>query len=135
MAKPGLTIIVQTRALDRAHYALMLAASSAALDTPTTIFFAIEGVQLLTPDPWDELSTAAGETAAAYLFRLEESGVAHPEDLLEALGELNCRLAVCDTGLAVAGMTLADIREDLDLEVTGLADVIAAPEAGRIVYV
>lgn len=135
MAQAGLTLIVQTRALDRAHYALMLAASAAALDVPTTIFFGIEGVQALTPDAWDVLETAAGETSTDYLGRIEAAGVAHPEDLLEALSELGVRLAVCDTGLAVAGLGPGDLRDDLDLEVTGLADVIAAAGDGRIVYV
>lgn len=135
MASTGLTVILQSRALDRAHYALMLAASSAALDGPTTLFFGVEGVHALASDAWDTLRTAAGEAAPAYLARVEAAGVAHPEDLLEALGELGVRLAACDSGLAVAGMQPGDIRDDLDLEVTGLADILASAGGTRLVYV
>jgi len=135
MSLAGLTIIVQTAALDRVHYALMMAASAAALDAPTTIFFAIEGVEALRPSAWDDLLTAAGQAGPAYIDRLEAARVAHPEDLLSALGELDARIAVCDSGLAVAGVTLADLRSDLSIEVTGLADVLSEAATGRIVYV
>lgn len=135
MSLGGLTIIVQTSALDRAHYALMMAASAAALDAATTVFFGIEGVVALRPAPWDDLQTAAGEDGAAFLDRLEVAGVAHPEDLISVLGELGARVAVCDSGLAVAQMDFADLRTDLEIEVTGLADILASAEDGRIVYV
>ncbi|MEQ9121994.1 MAG: hypothetical protein RIM80_05450 [Alphaproteobacteria bacterium] len=81
MALSGLTLVVQTRALDRIHYALMLAVSAA------------------------------------------------------ALAELEARFAACDTGLAVAGLSAEDLRVDVPIETTGLADVLASAESGRIVYV
>lgn len=135
MSLAGLTIIVQSKALDRVHYALMMAVSAAALDAPTTVFFAIEGVEALRSSAWTDLRTAAGDDGTAYIDRLEAASVAHPEDLLSALGELDARIAVCDSALAVAGMTTADLRADLSIEVTGLADVLSDPAAARIVYV
>lgn len=135
MSLPGLTIIIQTSALDRVHYALMMAASASALDAPTTVFFAIEGVVALQPSPWEDLRTAAGEDGAAYLDRLDAAGVVHPEDLISVLGELGARVAACDSALAVAAMDSAAFRTDLPIEVTGLADILAEAGEGRIVYI
>lgn len=113
----------------------MLAASAAALDAPTTIFFAIEGVEALRPSAWDNLSTAAGEDGNFYFDKLEVAGVAHPEELILALDEMDARIAACDSALAVASMTVADLRADLSIDVTGLADVLCEAAAARIVYV
>lgn len=135
MALPGLTLIVQTRAIDRLHYALMLAAANAALGGPTTLFFAVEGVAAFETGGWGALPTAAGEPGADFLQRLEDVGVAHPDDLLDALAEMGARLAVCDSALAVAGLSEGDLRPEPTLEVTGLADILAASADGRIVYV
>ena len=136
MALSSLTIIIQTRALDRIHYALMLAAANAALDGPTTVFFGIEATEVFGSAGWDGLETAAGEAASAYFARLEAAGVAHPEDLLDAVGELGARIAVCDSGLAVADIAPADlavaIGQDAPFEVTGLADILASAEGGRL---
>mgnify|MGYP002632780735 CR=1 FL=1 len=136
----GLTLILQTRALDRIHYALMLAATSAALGASTTLFFAIEGVAALIPDALTGkapqiLATAAGESGEAFLGRLETAGAAAPEELIAALAELEARFAVCDTGLAVAGLTLAELRQDIPLDLTGLTEILAAGKDMRLVYV
>lgn len=135
MALSGLTLVVQTRALDRIHYALMLAVSAAALGAPTTIFFAIEGVHALEAKGLDRLETAAGEPGRAFLDRLAAAGAAAPDELIAALAELEARFAACDTGLAVAGLSAEDLRDDVPIETTGLADVLASAESGRIVYV
>ncbi len=135
MSLPGLTLIVQSRAIDRLHYALMLAAANAALGGPTTLFFAVEGVAAFESGGWDALATSAGEPGVDFLKRLDSAGVAHPDDLLEALAELGARLAVCDSALAVAGLLADDLNPEPALEVTGLADILAASSEGRIVYV
>lgn len=135
MAARGLTLIVQTNAVDRVHYALMLAASNAALGGATTLFFAVEGVTALTAGAWPGLATASGEPANAYFARLETAGVAHPDDLVEALAELDARFAVCDTALAVAGYRLEDLRDDVRLDVTGLTDILASSGENRLLYV
>jgi len=135
MALPGLTLIIQTRALDRIHYALMLGVSNAALGGTTTLFFAVEGVQGLTRDALPDLETAAGEAGAAYLARVEAGGVALPDELFAALAELQARIAACDSGLAVAGLDAADLRQDIPVEITGLADILAGGKDARLVYV
>mgnify|MGYP003700772087 CR=1 FL=1 len=134
MPQEGLTIIVQTRALDRVHYALMLAAANAAVGAPTAIFFGIEGVHALGGGGFDGLRTAAGEVSADYLKRVSASGGASPDDLLTALAELEVWIAACDTGLAVAEMSPADLRSDIAIDVTGLTDVLSKSD-GRLIYV
>ena len=135
MAAAGLTLVVQTRAFDRIHYALMLAVSNAAIGGPTTLFFGIEGVEALRAEGLAGLTTAAGETGEAFTGRLQAAGAATPDDLFEALVELEAGLFACDTGLVVAGLKPGDIRSDLGVQVTGLTDILARAEGGRIVYV
>jgi peroxiredoxin family protein len=135
MAERGLTLIIQTKALDRIHYALMLAVSNAAMDGPTTLFFAIEGVEALRALPWGRLSTAAGEDGDAFIERLENAGAATPDELLMALNELEARLTICDTGLAVAGLTQTSLRQDFQIEVTGLTEIISSAGQTNLVYV
>ena len=135
MAVTGLTIILQSKAVDRIHYALMLAAANAALDAPTTLFFATEAVEALTPGALGALKTSAGEAGAAYLARLEQAGVASPADLLEALTELEAELAVCDTALAAAGLAAGDLDRAERFSTTGLTDILARGMTHRLVYV
>lgn len=135
MAAAGLTLILQSKAIDRVHYAFTLAVSNAALGRPTTIFFATEGVEALRPDAWIDLSTAAGEKGQAFLDRLEAAKVADPDTLLDALQELDVRLAACDSALAIAGLTHADLRDDCPLEVTGLADILTSAGDNRLLYI
>lgn len=135
MPPSSLTVVVQSRALDRIHYALMLAASAAATGAATTLFFAIEGVEALKPGAFEALRTAAGESAEDYGARLKKANAAAPDELLEALAELGARFAACDTGLAVAGAAPSDLREDLGIDVTGLTEILASAGDDRIIYV
>ena len=135
MPPSSLTVVVQSRALDRIHYALMLAASAAATGAATTLFFAIEGVEALKPGALERLTTAAGEAPDAFLGRLAGANAAAPDELLEALSELGARFAACDTGLAVAGASLDDLRKDLKIDVTGLTEILGGAGDGRVIYV
>ena len=130
-----LTIVIQTKALDRVHYALMLAASHAALDGRVHIFFGTEGVETLKSDNWENLQTVAGEHGENYLLKLKKAGAAHPDELLNALCELDVVISACDTALTVAGMTAGSIKKGLKIQTSGLTTALTDAKDGQLIYV
>lgn len=135
MSLGRLTIIIQTKALDRVHYALMLAASHAALDGKVHLFFGIEGVETLKVNNWPNLKTASGEGGAAYLDRLEVAGAAHPDELFSALKELDVEITACDTALSVAGMSPGSMTQSVNIEISGITSALSNGKNGQIIYV
>lgn len=129
MAVQPLTFIIQSTAIERVHYALMMAASNAALGGAVTLFFAIGTADILRP------SGAGLQDGCHYAEQLEASGIASIDDLLEALAELGCRIAVCDAALAFAAIGASNLRSDIAIEVTGLTDILANLAGGQIIYV
>ncbi len=129
MAVQPLTFIIQSNAIERVHYALMMAASNAALGGAVTLFFAIGTADLLKP------SKPPQTDDTGYTRQLSIAGIASTDELLEALGELDCRIAVCDAALACAELETGDLRSDIAIEVTGLTDILANLDCGQIIYV
>jgi peroxiredoxin family protein len=129
MAVQPLTFIIQSTDIERVHYALMMAASNAALGGAVTLFFAIGTADILKP------SGAGQQDGFHFAKQLEASGIASIDDLLEALTELECRIAVCDAALAFAAIEAGDLRSDIAIEVTGLTDILANLAGGQIIYV
>ena len=128
VVKP-LTFIIQSAAVERVHYALMMAAANAALGGGVTLFFAIGTAEMLLPYE----QRFGGEED--FLSKLNAANIAGGDNLLEALVELDCRIAVCDAALAFAELKASDLRTDLGIEVTGLTDILAKLDDGRIIYV
>lgn len=125
MAIQPLTFIIQSSAPDRAHYALMMAASNAALGGGVTLFFAMGAAHLIRPEGF----------ASNFLRQLETSGIASVDELLAAIVELDGRVAVCDAALAFEAISASDLRSDIPIEVTGLTDILANVGDGQIIYV
>lgn len=91
-----LAVVLGTLAHDRLHAALSLAAASAALRRTVSIYLHAEGVRLLDPAqswPEDARFTAAGAPAIRELF--------------VTLTELGATVTVCQTGLALTGISAA----------------------------
>ena len=122
-----LSIIVQSGAFDRVHYAMVLASAAAAIDREVTLFFTMEGCRALRPagrlGAW-----AAGEAA------LQEKGLATLEELFAAAVELNVRFLVCELGLRAAGLALDDLRDDLGIREAGAVTFLndAGPDAQMV---
>lgn len=129
MAAQPLTFIIQSAAIERVHYALMMAASSAALGGAVTLFFGVGAADILK---------STGEVVAGdseFSRKLNAANIASIADLLEALVELDCRITVCDAALAFAALEAGDLRVDIAIEVTGLTDILANLNSGQIIYV
>lgn len=106
-----LTIIVATADPARFHAALSLAAAQAALDRPIRLFLQAEAVSLLRlpiAAPFDDRYAAAGLPTLAAL--IEESRV------------LGVAITACQSGLALADMTTADLPPGI--ETGGLIDLL-----------
>ena len=128
-SNPGpdrLSIVVQSGAFDRVHYALVLAASALAINIPVTLFFTMWGCRaLLRPGAdgqpgWAAMSVSEpGITPAALDAGFQERGVGTFEELLQACIELGARFIVCESGLLGAGLDAAGLREDVPIEIAG----------------
>ncbi len=131
----AMAIVALSGAFERVHYALVLAASQAALGKPCTIFFTLQACRALTRRGDDgrpgwaamcgEDGTPAVETDATNRRR----GVAGFEELLGACAALGVRFLVCEMGLRASDIEAADLRDDVAAEVTGAVTFFASVPA------
>ena len=118
----ALTIIVAAPDPERLRGALTLAAAQAALGGQARLFLQLDAVALLRAPiaaPRD-----AGHKAA---------GLPSLEDLLAEALSLGVALSACQSGMSLAGLSLADLP--LGTEVTGpIALLQAQTEADRLIF-
>jgi len=82
----------------RAHYALIVAAGALSLGRTVTIFAGGRSVHALAKD-WSGLKDIIPDA------ELDSRGVASFRDLRDAVIDLGAHLMVCETGLALTGLT------------------------------
>ncbi|MCR4378789.1 MAG: DsrE/DsrF/DrsH-like family protein, partial [Rhodospirillales bacterium] len=122
-----LSIVVFAGQFDKVHYALVMAAAAAAIDTPVTLLFTMEAVRNIlraeadgTPSWATQTTTMCLETGADMDASFKENGVADFETLLAACRDLGVRFLVCEMGLRALGLSRDDIRADLPIELGGV---------------
>lgn len=121
-----LSLIVQSDAFDRVHYALVLASAALATGRPVTLFFAMQGARALTPD-WAD---AAQEAALA------EKGLATFAELLDACRELDAKFMVCELGMRALDLSPADLRGDIACaEGSAVSFLADASATGAVLYI
>ena len=108
---PGVMIVAAGADPARLHAALSLAAAWAALDRPARIFLQADAVGLVR------------EGAAADKSH-EEAGLPTLRELIGECLALGVTIAACQSGLALAGMTKADLPEGV--ETGGLVGFLAS---------
>lgn len=138
-----LSLIVYSGDFAKVHYALVLAASAAAIDRPATLFFTMEACSaLLKPNndcvaAWRVLPAGNNSCTAGDrddLFASE--GLAAFEDLLSSCVSLGVRFLICEMGLRAMHLTRADLRDDLPLEEVGVVTLLTdASRDGAIVFI
>jgi len=156
-----LSIIVFSGAFDKIHYALVMASAAAAIDTPVTLFFTMEGARaLLQPGAdgpaWADLPVTGGTGqqfrpgtgssgpvgsappsfggALDQLFH--QRGVADFETLLMACRDLGVRFMVCEMGLKALDMARENLRTDIDFAIGGMVTFLNdAHRDGAVVFV
>ncbi|MGF1639513.1 MAG: hypothetical protein ACFCUO_01040 [Rhodospirillales bacterium] len=136
-----LSLIVYSGTFERVHYALVLAAAAAAVGTPATLFFTMDGCRALLragedgSPSWRRLPAGEGEDGerghpgGVVDDRYRARGVAGFDELITACAELGVRFLVCEMGLRAKGLTGADLRADLPLEETGVVTLLADASA------
>lgn len=130
-AKPSkISLVVYSGDADKVHYALVMAAGAAAVDTPATLFFTMEACRALTPGGWAALPLSTGDGNGADLdARHAARNIGRFEDLLAACASLNVRFIVCEMGLKAVGLSFDDLRDDVPLEQAGVVTFLNDADA------
>lgn len=133
-----LSLIVFSGDFDKVHYALVMASAAAAIGTPVTLFFTMEGARALVgqngwhaqpaPEPFNNGKSMDAEFIAR--------GVADFETLLEACRDLQVRFMVCEMGLKAYGIDRATLRDDIQIEQGGVVTFINdASKDGTMLFI
>jgi predicted peroxiredoxin len=120
---PPLGVLLISGGHERAHYALVLATSAAAIGRPAVLFATNGGVRLFMAET--PLRRAGREAMLA------ARGVGTLGTLLDAAAELGVRRIACEAGLLTEGVAAADLAAGV--EVAGVVTLLSAVGAGQIV--
>ncbi len=138
-----LSVLLLDGRFDRAHYALSIASSAAALDRPATLFVTLAATRALLADDgrgrpgWASLPVSAElaepdlADGAALDARNRQRGVAGFEELLQACVALGVEVMVCEMGLRALELAADDLRDDVPIHAGGLATLLGM--GGQIV--
>ncbi len=119
-APDKLSIVVFSGDFERVHYAFSMAAASAAVDRPATLFFTMEAIRALAKPTADGAPGWTAIPGAARDAEFAARGVATMETLIESCAALGVTVLVCEMGLRAAGLAMADLRGDLDYAEGGI---------------
>ena len=143
----ALSVVVFSGAFAKIHYALVMAATMAALGRPAILFFTMDALDALRGPagedaPWralpaSETGAIEGCTTGGALDNLfAQRGTATFEDLLASAAEIGVRFMACEMGLKAKALSREALRADLAVEVTGMATLLnATPEGAPLVFV
>lgn len=124
-------MIVAAGDYERVHYALVIAATAAALDKQVTMLFTLGALVTLKQvaadggPGWRDLPSTTGAPAVAVDSGYHRQGIATIEELLESCVALGVGFLACEMALRQLSLSLDDLRRDLRVEATGLATVLA----------
>ena len=119
-APDKLSIVVFSGDFERVHYAFSMAAASAAVDRPATLFFTMEAIRALAKPTADGAPGWTAIPGAARDAEFAARGVATMETLIESCAALGVTFLVCEMGLRAAGLAMVDLRDDLDYAEGGI---------------
>jgi len=120
------SLVLHDGQYERVHYGLVMASAAAAIGRAVTVLFAGSAVEVL------QNSYVPPEQDMQFQARK----VAGLEELLIACHELGARLIVCETALAIADTSAADLRTDLALKTGGFVTYLnAIGEGGHSLFV
>jgi peroxiredoxin family protein len=131
-----LSVLLLSGSFDRAHYALSIASSAAALDRPATVFVTLAATRALLAEDaqgrpgWARLPVSAElaepdcADGAALDARNRARGVAGFEELLQACVGLGVEIMVCEMGLRALDLQAQALRRDVPIRAGGLATLL-----------
>ena len=117
-----LSLVVHSGDFDKVHYALVLAASAAAIGTPATLFFTMGACRALGAGTaaWRTMPSGLGGDGGERDAGFAERRLATFEELLSACAEMGVRFLVCEMGLKAMDLTRDDLRQDISIEEGGV---------------
>lgn len=121
-----LGIILLSGSHDRAHFAFLLAASSAALGREVVLFASNAGCLALCDD-WSGLADYARDAL------VETRGVAGIGTLRDSCAEMDVTMIVCEAGMLAEGINEARLMPGV--QVSGIATFLELVGAGQIVTI
>jgi peroxiredoxin family protein len=140
-----LSVLLLSGTFDRAHYALSIASTAAALERPATLFVTLGATRALLAEDaagrpgWAALPVSADlaeqgvADGAALDARNRARGVAGFEELLQACVGLGVEIMVCEMGLRALDLAATRLRQELPIRPGGLATLLG--QGGQIVIV
>jgi uncharacterized protein len=138
-----LSVLLLSGSFDRAHYALSIVSSAAALDRPATLFVTLAGIRALLAEDqqgrpgWACLPLSADladpdvSDGATLDARNRARGIAGFEELLQACVSLGVEIMVCEMGLRALDLEPHALRKDVPVREGGLATLLGL--GGQIV--
>ena len=138
-----LSVIVYSGAYDKVHYALVMAASAAAIGRPVTLFFTMGATRALArpgrdkKPAWRKMPLSEGKgTGGGRDDRYAKSGVATFEELLASCVQFGVKFMVCEMGLRAMDMEGGRLRADVPVEEGGVVSFLNdASKDGAIVFI
>ena len=135
-----LSLVVFSGDFERVHYALVVASSAIATNTPATLFFTMEACRALekagAEPAWRALPAAGGRTGGEADDAFALAGVATFEELLSSCVELGVRFMVCEMGLRAMGLDRSALRDDVPFETGGVVSFLNdASPGGAMVFI
>ena len=142
-APDKLSVLIYDHHFDKVHYALVMASAAAAIGKPTTVFFTMGAAQAImkpasdgTP-AWADmpLSDQSG-TGLACNIAYGNKGVATFDELLNACQAFGVTFMVCEMGLRAKDLMNSSLRDDLNIEVSGIVTFMNdASKDGAMVFI
>jgi uncharacterized protein len=138
-----LSVLLLSGSFDRAHYALSIASTAAALERPATLFVTLAATRALLAEDgqgrpgWAALPLSAElaepevSDGASLDARNRARGVAGFEELLQACTALGVEFMVCEMGLRALDLQPQALRDDVPIREGGLATLLGL--GGQIV--
>ena len=138
-----LSIVVYDGHYDKVHYALVMAASAAAIGRPVTLFFTMGACHALkqadaTGTPaWRAMPVSQGDgTGGDRDDVFDAMKVATFEVLLESCIQLGVTFMVCEMGLRAEGLEGQPLRDDIPLEKGGLVTFLNdTSKDGAVIFI
>ena len=142
-----LSVLLLSGSFERAHYALSMASTAAALERPATLFVTLAATRALladdgqgrpgwaslpvSPDLADAEAAAKVADGAGLDARNRARGVAGFEELLQACTALGVEIMVCEMGLRALDLSAPALRGDVPIREGGLATLLG--RGGQVV--
>ena len=114
-----LIIILYSEEKEKLNYAMGMIATAAALERPTELFFS--GKSILSLINNSQISSLSYKNSA---------------ELLIAIIDLNTKLTVCSGSLSDNNITENELRNDIDITITGLASILSSEnQDSQIIFI